>query len=215
MRAKKDSNLASIAAICVDWVNEELNKFKDQQKIIAYNQFIRQDLTFIVKNELQHISSPSDTNAGQSVEHMSERISSSLQAKLDSLLESTESKIMALADKYETSNIQLTNANMKDKLIGLLLCLKDLTGKPTRKNKSGDSLSAKMDLNDIAQILRLHFAPYKGLKIDSVNSDHVDPPFWDVDPTREAGNKSKSLKRVKNTKVIDCSSLFFFSGILL
>jgi len=25
-----------------------------------------------------------------------------------------------------------------------------------------------MDLNDIAQILRLHFTPYKGLKIDSI-----------------------------------------------
>ena len=168
MRAKQGSNLLSIATISLDWVSEELNRFKDQQKIVAYNQFIRQDLTFIVKNELQHVHSPSDTNADQSVEHITERISSGLQAKLDSILENTESKIMALADKYETGNIQLTNANMKDKLIGLFLCLKDLAGKPVRKNKPADSLFSKMDLNDIAQILRLHFSPYKGLKIDSI-----------------------------------------------
>jgi hypothetical protein len=31
-----------------------------------------------------------------------------------------------------------------------------------------DSLFSKTDLNDIAQILRLHFAPWKGLKIDSI-----------------------------------------------
>jgi hypothetical protein len=134
MRAKQESNLLSIATISLDWVNEELNRFKDQQKIVAYNQFIRQDLTFIVKNELQHVHSPSDTNTDQSVEHITERISSGLQAKLDSILENTESKIMALADKYETGNIQLTNDNTKEKLIGLFLVLKDLTGKPARKN---------------------------------------------------------------------------------
>jgi hypothetical protein len=75
---------------------------------------------------------------------------------------------MSLADKYETGNIQLTNLNMKDKLIALFLCLKFLTGKPTKKNKAGDLLFTDMDLNDIAQILRLHFAPYKGRKIDSI-----------------------------------------------
>lgn len=47
-RAKKGSNIVSIAAISLDWVNEQMNYFKDQQKIVAYNQFIRQDLTFIV-----------------------------------------------------------------------------------------------------------------------------------------------------------------------
>jgi hypothetical protein len=167
-RAKQGGNLLSIATISLDWVDEELNHFKDRQKIVAYNQFIRQDLTFIVKNELQHVHPASETSSDQSVDHITERISSGLQAKLDSILENTESKIMALADKYETSNIQLTNANMKDKLIGLFLCLKELTGKPARGNKSADSLFSKMDLNDIAQILRLNFGPYKGLKIDSI-----------------------------------------------
>jgi len=71
-------------------------------------------------------------------------------------------------DKYETGNIQLTNLSMKDKLITLFLCLKSLTGRATKKNKGGDSLFTDMDMNDIAQILRLHFAPYKGRKIDSV-----------------------------------------------
>jgi len=122
----------------------------------------------MLTNELQHIGPPTDANAASSVENLTERISSGLQAKLDSILEKNESKIMALADKYETSNIQLTNATMKDKLIGLFICLKDLTGKPSRRNKPGDSLFSKMDLNDIAQILRLHFAPYKRLKIDSI-----------------------------------------------
>ena len=44
---------------------------------------------------------------------------------------------MALADKYETGNIQLTNDNTKEKLIGLFLVLKDLTGKPARKTLFG------------------------------------------------------------------------------
>jgi hypothetical protein len=168
MQFRQGSNKLSISSICLEWVAERLAEQKDEQKIVAYNQFIRQDLTVLVKNELQHVGSPSDVNTPSSVENLTERILSGLQAKLNSILENTESKIMALADKYETGNIQLTNANMKDKLIGLFLCLKDLQGKPARGKKLGDSLFSKMDLNDIAQILRLHFAPYKGLKVDSI-----------------------------------------------
>jgi hypothetical protein len=165
---KDGSTRLSITTICLDWVNEELNSLKDGQRMIAYNQFIRQDLTFIIKNELQHIGSPSDANSAPSVDSLADRISFSLQAKMDSILENTESKIMALTDKYETSNILLTNATMKDKLIGLFLCLRDLAGKPSRRTKAADSLFSNMDLHDIAQILRTHFAPYKGIKIDTV-----------------------------------------------
>jgi hypothetical protein len=165
---KPGSNRLTISNICLDWVTEELNNFKEQQKITAYNQFIRNDLTVIVKNELQNISVPAQATDAPSIEKLTDRIISDLQGKIDSILDHTEQKIMALTDKYDTSNIQLTNANLKDKLIGLFLCLKDLTAKPFRKNKPGDSLFTKMDLNDIAQILRLHFAPYTGLKIDSI-----------------------------------------------
>jgi len=165
---KDGSDRLSITTICLDWVGEELNSLKDGQRVIAYNQFIRQDLTFIIKNELQHIGPPTDANAVPSVENLTDRISSVLQAKLDSILENTESKIMALTDKYEAGNIQLTNATMKDKLIGLFLCLRDLAGKPSRRTKAADSLFSNMDLLDIAQILRTHFASYKGIKIDTV-----------------------------------------------
>ena len=194
-RAKKGSNIVSIAGIALDWVTEQLNYFKDQQKIVAYNQFIRQDLTFIVKNELQHIGPPAEAGTAQSVEHLANQISSGLKAKLDSILETTESKIMALADKYETGNIQLTNDNMKEKLIGLFLVLKDLTGKPARKNKSADSLFTKTDLNDIAQILRLHFAHWKGLKIDSIERRvyDVNAKFKSDNPTYQ--ELAKALQR--------------------
>jgi hypothetical protein len=165
---KKGSDRLSITTICLDWVEEELNSLKDGQRVIAYNQFIRQDLTFIIKNEMQHADLRPGANIAPSVEHLADRISSSLQAKLDSILENTESKIMAMTDKYEAGNIQLTNATMKDKLIGLFLCLRDLAGKPSRRTKAADSLFSNMDLLDIAQILRAHFASYKGIKIDTV-----------------------------------------------
>jgi hypothetical protein len=165
---KPKSNRLTISNICLDWVTEELNTFKEQQKIISYTQFIRNDLTVIVKNELQNVGIPGHSPDAANVDNLTDRITSDLHGKLDSILDNTEQKIMALTDKYDTSNIQLTNANLKEKLIGLFLCLKDLTAKPARKNKSGDSLFTKMDLNDIAQILRLHFAPYTGLKIDSI-----------------------------------------------
>lgn len=162
------SNRLAISNICLEWVTDELNNYKEQQKIVAYNQFVRNDLTVIVKNELQNINVPGHSTDTPDIEKLTDRIISDLQGKLHSILDNTEQKIMALTEKYETGNIQLTNANLKDKLIGLFLCLKDLTAKPLRKNKPGDFLFTKMDLNDIAQILRLHFAPYKNLKIDSI-----------------------------------------------
>jgi len=168
-KSRSNSNKLSITKISLDWVEEELTELKNTQKIQAYNQFIRQDLTVIIKNELQNnpIYSPS-ASLQPNLDHLADRISIDLNAKLKSILENTETKIMNLADKYETGNIQLSNLNMKDKLITLFLCLKSLTGKSRRKNKGGDPLFMEMDLNDIAQILRLHFAPYKGRKIDSI-----------------------------------------------
>lgn len=164
----KKGSRSSIATISLDWANEELAELKDRQKVLVYNQFIRQDLTVIVKNELQNTMFSDATPSQSSIDHLADQICVDIQAKLDSILENTESRIMSLADKYETGNIQLTNLNMKDKLITLFLCLKSLSGKSTRKNKNGDPLFTEMDLNDIAQILRLHFAQYKGRKIDSI-----------------------------------------------
>ncbi|MBN8850224.1 MAG: hypothetical protein J0H07_00050, partial [Sphingobacteriales bacterium] len=115
------SSKLSIAKISLEWVEEELSELKDRQKIQVYNQFIRQDLVVIVKNELQNTISSTGAPAQLSIDHLADRISVDLQAKLNSILDSTETKIMSLADKYETGNIQLTNLGMKDKLITLFL----------------------------------------------------------------------------------------------
>jgi hypothetical protein len=195
---KKDSKSPklSIARISLEWVKEELTTLKDRQKIQAYNQFIRQDLVVIVKNELQNnYASSTSASPHPNLDQLADRISIDLQAKLDSILENTETKIMSLADKYETGNIQLTNLSLKDKLITLFLCLKSLTAKPTRKNNAGDPLFIDMDLNDIAQILRLHFAPYKGRKIDS-----VERRIYDVNTALKSDNPaffelSKALQK--------------------
>jgi hypothetical protein len=160
------SNLSLISSICLEWVQEKMIKWKDAQKIDVYNQFIRQDLNLIVKTELQNNVTAADSHV--SVEHLTNQICRDLESKMASILETTESRIIDLADKYETGDIQIVNLSMKDKLITLLLCLKYLNAKPSRKSKPGDPLFSKMDLNDIAQILKLHFAPYKGLKIDSI-----------------------------------------------
>ena len=185
-----NSTKLSISKISLDWVDEELTELKNRKKIVSYNQFIRQDLTVIVKNELQN-TMPSSSNP-VSINQLADQICNDLQGKVDSILENTESRIMNLADKYETADIQLTNLSMKDKLIALFLCLKNMTGKSNRKNKTGDPLFTKMDLNDIAQILRLHFVPYKGLKIDSIEKRiyEVNSSLKSDDPAYQELNKA-------------------------
>jgi hypothetical protein len=102
------------------------------------------------------------------LDQLTDAIARNLEAKASAILDNTETKIMELADKYEIGEIQLTNQERAEKLIALFLCLKNLTGKPNRRNKTGEYLFSAMDLNDIANILRLHFIPWKGQKLDSV-----------------------------------------------
>jgi len=124
------SNFALICAISLEWVQENLAKWKNEQKIVVYNQYIRQDLNLIVKNELQN---KAHSNSPESIEKMTEEICSNLEDKMNSVLEKAESRFIGLADKYETGDIQLVNQNMKTKLTNLFLCLKSLTAKPNRK----------------------------------------------------------------------------------
>jgi hypothetical protein len=168
MSLLKKGGKMSISSVALEWVNERLAGWKDQQKIVSYSQFIRQDFTVIVKNELQQTLPSNAAISQQSLEQVADAITQKLEARATAILENTETKIMQLADKYETGSIQLTNEDMKEKLIALFLCLRSLTGKPSRRNKAGERLFARMDINDIAHILRLHFVPWKGLKIDSV-----------------------------------------------
>ena len=165
---RKGSNKESISSICLDWVNEKIARQKDEQKIATYNQFIRQDFTVIVKNELQQVLPPNNSPAQMPLDQLTDAIARNLEAKASAILDNTETKIMELADKYEIGEIQLTNQERAEKLIALFLCLKNLTGKPNRRNKTGEYLFSAMDLNDIANILRLHFIPWKGQKLDSV-----------------------------------------------
>jgi len=165
---RKGSNKESISSIGLDWVNEKLARQKDEQKISTYNQFIRQDFTVIVKNELQQVLPPNNSPAQMPLDQLTDAIARNLEAKASAILDNTETKIMELADKYEIGEIQLTNQERAEKLIALFLCLKNLTGKPNRRNKTGEYLFSAMDLNDIANILRLHFIPWKGQKLDSV-----------------------------------------------
>ena len=165
---RKGSNKESISSIGLDWVNEKIARQKDEQKIATYNQFIRQDFTVIVKNELQQVLPPNNSPAQMPLDQLTDAIARNLEAKASAILDNTETKIMELADKYEIGEIQLTNQERAEKLIALFLCLKNLTGKPNRRNKTGEYLFSAMDLNDIANILRLHFIPWKGQKLDSV-----------------------------------------------
>ena len=103
-----------------------------------------------------------------SFDQFGSQLCNNLDSKIAGIMEKAESKIMHLVGQYESGNIEIANLHMKEKLIILLLCLKNLCAKPARKNKPGDPLFTKMELNDIAQILHLHFAPYKGLKIDTI-----------------------------------------------
>ncbi|HEX9510083.1 MAG TPA: hypothetical protein VF939_06340 [Puia sp.] len=152
---------------CLDWTKDHLRELEEGQKIHTYEEFIRNDLAGLIKDQLKEFPG-AGAREPVAIDQLTDKICSNLKGKLDGIVVNTEDKIMHLADQYETGDIPIANLHLKDKLITLFLCLRSLTNKTTSRNKTGDPLFSKMDLNDIAQILRLHFAPYKGLKIDSI-----------------------------------------------
>lgn len=160
----------SLSGICLEWVDNKLEELKDTRKIQVYHQYIKNELTVLVKNELQESAVP-PAHDGPSVNRMADQIGNRLQRKIDGMLDETENKMSRMAAQYDAGEIELANGLLKDKLITLFICLRNLASKPKGKVKQGDPLFKKMSLGDIAKVLRLHFIPFKGLKADTVEKN--------------------------------------------
>lgn len=170
LRKSKQTKWQSLSDICLEWVNNKIGELNDTRKIQVYNQYIKNELTVLVKNELQG-NTASPVQDASSVNRTAEQIGDRLQQKIDGILDETESKMARMAAQYDAGEIELANGLLKDKLITLFICLKNLASKPKGKVKQGDPLFKNMSLGDIAKVLRLHFIPFKGLKADSVEKD--------------------------------------------
>lgn len=112
----------------------------------------------LVKNELQE-NTASPVYDDPSVNRIADQIGNRLQQKIDGMLDETENKMSRTAAQYDAGEIELANGLLKDKLITLFICLRNLASKPKGKIKQGDPLFKKMSLGDIAKVLRLHFYP--------------------------------------------------------
>jgi len=160
----------SLSGICLEWVDNKMGELKDTRKIQVYNQYIKNELTVLVKNELQE-NTASPAYDAPSVNRMADQVGNRLQQKIDGMLEGMESKMARMAAQYDAGEIELANGLLKDKLITMFICLRNLASKPKGKVKQGDPLFKKMSLGDIAKVLRLHFIPFKGLKADTVEKN--------------------------------------------
>lgn len=139
--------------ICPEWVDNKIKELNDGRKIQVYNQYIKNELTVLVKNELQE-NAASPAHDASSVNRIVDQIGDQLQQKIGGMLEETENKIAQMAAQYDAGEIELSNGLLKDKLITLFICLKILASKPKGKVKQGDSLFKSMSLGDIAKVSR-------------------------------------------------------------
>jgi len=169
----KNYKRQSISRICLEWVTKELNAVYDVQKIGVYNQFIKNELTVMLKNELQNNPMPQPGNVdidSAFIEKITRSITDRLQKNLDAIVETTGDKMEHMAARYEAGEIELANHDHREKLITLFLCLKNLQSR-ARKRGMGASLFTRMGLIDIAKILRLHIVPFKSYKADTVEKN--------------------------------------------
>lgn len=167
----KGSDIArwrSLSKIGLQWAEDKINEIKDRQKIQVYNQFIKNDLTVIIKNELQNSTHDYSAVSNDSINELTRQITENLKYKLDAIVETTGNHLEQLTGQYETGDIELVNYQLKDKLIGLFICLKNLTFKPRAKKTGETPLFSKIGLGDIAKLLRLNIVPFKGYKADTV-----------------------------------------------
>lgn len=161
----------SIMNLSLEWVEKELNEIDDHRKQIMYNQFVRNDLTVLVKNELQESGNASTLN-DVDIDRLAVRVGEKVQPLVEIIMNKVDDRLIA---QQQTGSITLTNIHLKERLIGLFQALKELQkeakSKTGTKHIQGELLFTKMDNIDIAHLL-LNFVPFNQSKIDAAEQQY-------------------------------------------
>lgn len=161
----------SIMNLSLEWVEMELNEIDDHRKQIMYNQFVRNDLTVLVKNELQESGNASTLN-DVDIDRLAVRVGEKVQPLVEIIMNKVDDRLIA---QQQTGSITLTNIHLKERLIGLFQALKELQkeakSKTGTKHIQGELLFNKMDNIDIAHLL-LNFVPFNQSKIDAAEQQY-------------------------------------------
>jgi predicted nucleic acid-binding protein len=161
----------SIMNLSLEWVEEKLAEISDSHKQLTYNQFIRNDLTVLVKNELQGSGSSNEFDDVQ-LNKLAIRVSDKVQPIVETVMNQIDAR---LASQQQTGSIILSNIHQKDKLISLFHALKELQkeakSKATEKHHQGEPLFTKMDNIDIAHLM-MNFVPFNQSKIDAAEQQY-------------------------------------------
>ncbi len=171
--------------LSLEWVDQTLGELDDNRKQIMYNQFVRNDLTVLVKNELRGSGNP-DTLNDADIDKLAVRMGEKVQPIVELIMNKIDDRLVA---QQQTGSIALTNIHLKERLIGLFQALKELQkeskAKSGAKHAQGELLFTKMDNIDIAHLL-LNFVPFNQSKIDAAeqqyyrvrnNLDRDDPAY--------------------------------------
>lgn len=175
----------SIMNLSLEWVEKELNEIDNHRKQVMYNQFVRNDLTVMVKNELQGSGNASALN-DVDIDKLAVRVGEKVQPFVEMIMNKVDDRMIA---QQQTGSITFTNIHLKERLIGLFQALKELQkeakSKTGAKHSQGEPLFTKMDNVDIAHLL-LNFVPFNQSKIDAAeqqyyrvrnNLDRDDPAY--------------------------------------
>lgn len=175
----------SIMKLSLEWVDQTLSELDDNRKQIMYNQFVRNDLTVLVKNELQGSENPGTLNDAD-IDKLAIRMGEKVQPIVEMIMNKVDDRLVT---QQQTGSIALTNIHLKERLIGLFQALKELQKEPKTKSGAkhtqGELLFTKMDNIDIAHLL-LNFVPFNQSKIDAAeqqyyrvrnNLDRDDPAY--------------------------------------
>ena len=130
-RESKVIKWLSIMKLSLEWVEQTLSESDDNRKQIMYNQFVRNDLTVLVKNELQG-SGNSGTLNDVDIDKLAVRMGEKVQPIVEMIMNKVDDRLVA---QQQTGSIALTNIHLKERLIGLFQALKEL--QKESKSKSG------------------------------------------------------------------------------
>lgn len=160
----------SIMNLSLEWVEKKLSEISDSHKQLMYNQFIRNDLTVMVKNELQGTGNESSLN-DVDIDKLAGRVGEKVQPFVEMIMDKVDNRLAS----QQTGSITLANIHLKEKLIGLFQALKELQketkSKDAAKHSQGELLFTKMDNKDIAHLL-LNFVPFNRSKIDAAEQQY-------------------------------------------
>lgn len=160
----------------LEWTisKQEEQRVNDVSLSSQQKETIREEIQKTINNSAQNQNIAFSPLPEQEIQLLAEKLSGQMEAILKERMENessaaTEQLFGQMNKVFRTGNIELHNTHNKARLIQLFILLQEVLTPATGKNR--ELVFKKLSAIDIAAILKLHFADFKDLQLNTIQKD--------------------------------------------